>query len=244
MSEITQALEVLRKGRFIDLTHTVHSEIPRFGPFPKLEAETAYTVEKDGFFVKKVTFVTQYGTHIDAPEHFVVNRRKLDDIDVRELILPICVIHREAEVAENPDYVVTKEDILAWEAENGKIPADSVVAFSSGWSRRWESGDMENKDEAGVPHSPGWGLDALEFLFRERGITAVGHETLDTDASSDVIKKGFLYSEKFVLNEDKFQVELLTNLDQVPSTGGIIFIGVPKFKGLPGFPVRAVAIVP
>ena len=244
MSEITQALEVLRKGRFVDLTHTVHSEIPRFGPFPKLVAETIFTVEKDGFFVKKVTFPTQYGTHIDAPEHFAVDHLKLDEIPVRQFVLPICVIHREESVAENPDYVVTRDDILAWEAENGRIPADSFVAFASGWSRRWASGDMENKDENGVPHSPGWGLDALKFLFEERGITAVGHETLDTDASSDVIGKGFLYSEKYVLDENKFQVELLTNLDQVPSTGGIILIGVPKFQGMPGFPVRAVAIVP
>lgn len=73
---------------------------------------------------------------------------------------------------------------------------------------------------------------------------AVGHEMLDTDAACDVVKRGFLDCELYVLNSNHYQVELMCNLDLVPETGGVIFVGVPKFKDLPGFPVRAWAIVP
>lgn len=79
-------------------------------------------------------------------------------------------------------------------------------------------------------------------MLRERGITAIGHETLDTDAGIDVAKNKHLLSELFLLENDHFQVELLKGLVGLPAVGGAIMIGVPKFVGYPGFPVRAVAI--
>ena len=84
----------------------------------------------------------------------------------------------------------------------------------------------------------------MKLLFEDCKIAAVGHEMLDTDAACDVVKRGFLDCELYVLNSNHYQVELMCNLDLVPETGGVIFVGVPKFKDLPGFPVRAWAIVP
>lgn len=103
---------------------------------------------------------------------------------------------------------------------------------------------FEDIDADGVAHCPGWGLDALKYLFEERGVTAVGHETLDTDGSADVRARGFLDCEKYVLESDHYQVEVMANLDKLPSTGGVIFVGLPKFDKFPGFPVRAWAVVP
>ncbi|RDU72860.1 cyclase family protein [Helicobacter aurati] len=239
---ITQALETLRKGKWIDLTHEVHSKIPKFGSFPDVEIETPYTVKRDGFFVNKVSFVTQYGTHIDAPVHFVENKRTLEEIELKEFILPLFVINKEQEVRENPDFILTTQDIIDFEKEYGEISQDSFVAFQSGWSKRWEKEDFTHKDSNGVSHTPGWSIEALDFLINQRGICAIGHETLDTDASCDIRKNGHLLAEKFVLENNKYQIELLKNLDLLPPCGSIIIIGVPKFKGFPGFPARAFAI--
>ncbi|MBS3510990.1 cyclase family protein, partial [Staphylococcus aureus] len=93
-------------------------------------------------------------------------------------------------------------------------------------------------------HAPGWGLDALKYLIEERRVEAVGHETFDTDASVDVVKNGDLVGERYILGQDKYQVELLTNLDQLPTRGAIIYAISPKPKDAPGFPVRAFAIKP
>ena len=128
--------------------------------------------------------------------------------------------------------------------ENGKIEKDSFVAFASGWSKRWGKSDFYNKDSNGVAHTPGWSIEALDLILNKRGALAIGHETLDTDASIDIIKNNFLLSEKFVLDTNKYQVEVLNNLNLLPAKGGVIFIGVPKFDKLPGFPVRAFAIIP
>ena len=57
-----------------------------------------------GFDVERVSFVTQYVTHIDAPEHFVEGHRRLDKIELEELMLPLYVLHFEEEVAKNPEF--------------------------------------------------------------------------------------------------------------------------------------------
>ena len=244
MSDIIKALEILKENKWIDLTHNVNSSIPKFGAFPDLDTQTLYTIKKDGFFVDKVSFVTQYGTHIDAPIHFSENKRTLEQLELKELVLPLFVINKEKEVDKNPDFILTAKDVLDFEKENGKIEKDSFVAFASGWSKRWGKSDFYNKDSNGAAHTPGWSIEALDLILNQRGALAVGHETLDTDASADAIKNNFLLSEKFVLDTNKYQVEVLNNLTLLPPKGGVIFIGVPKFDKLPGFPIRAFAIVP
>lgn len=207
---IVDALGVLKAGRIVDLTHLVHPGILRFGPFPAMRTEPRYTVAESGFHVEQVSFVTQYGTHVDAPEHFVEGRCTLERIELEKLMFPLFVLHFEDKVAADPEFIVHVDDI----------------------------------DADGVAHCPGWGLDALKYLFEERGVTAVGHEPLDTDGSADVRARGFLDCEKYVLESDHYQVEVMANLDKLPSTGGVIFVGLPKFDKFPGFPACAWAVVP
>ena len=244
MSDIIKALETLKENKWIDLTHNVNPSIPKFGAFPELNIETPYTIKKDGFFVNKVSFVTQYGTHIEAPIHFSENKRTLEQLELKELALPLFVINKEKEVEENPDFILTANDVLEWEKENGKIEKNSFVAFASGWSKRWGKSDFYNKDSNGAAHTPGWSIEALDLILNERGALAIGHETLDTDASIDAAKNNFLLSEKFVLDTNKYQVEVLNNLYLLPAKGSVIFISFPKFDKLPGFPARVFAVVP
>ena len=74
----------LKAGRIVDLTHLVHPGIQRCGPFPAMRTEPRYTVAESGFHVEQVSCVTQYGTHVDAPEHFVEGRRTLERIELEE----------------------------------------------------------------------------------------------------------------------------------------------------------------
>ncbi|MGG5317092.1 cyclase family protein [Enterococcus sp. AZ072] len=245
MSKITESIAFLQQQKWIDLTHTVSAEIPYFQAFKPLSEETLCTLENDGFYAKEYHVVTQYGTHIDAPIHFAAGKDHLEQLDMQEFILPLVVLHKEAAVAKNPDYCLTVADIEAFEQEHGEIPAGSFVAFASGWSKRWnEHASYYNVDENGQAHTPGWSLEALKFLHEERNVTAIGHETLDTDTSMDCTKNGGLIGEFYWLSQNKFQVEVLTNLTDVPAIGGAIFLGVPKIKGAPGFTIRAFAIVP
>lgn len=50
--------------------------------------------------------------------------------------------------------------------------------------------------------------------------------------------------ERYVLGQNHYQIELLTNLDQVPEAGALIVVTFPKPKGGSGFPARVFAILP
>lgn len=84
--------------------------------------------------MQQFSVVGQYGTHIDAPIHFVEGGRWLEEIDLKDLLLPLFVIDKSAAVAENPNYILTKQDILDFEAEHGQILPESFVAFRTDWS--------------------------------------------------------------------------------------------------------------
>jgi kynurenine formamidase len=102
---------------------------------------------------------------------------------------------------------------------------------------------MQNRDEHGTAHYPGWSIEALRYLYEIRGITASGHETTDTDPGLAVSKDSYQL-ESYILGKNRYQVELLDNLDQVPEAGATIIIGVPKVRHGSGFPTRVLAIVP
>ncbi|PTY76017.1 cyclase [Heyndrickxia sporothermodurans] len=243
-NELLKAFEVLQKKEWVDLTHTFGPNSPHFSAFDDAEFTTLFTHD-DGFFAQSFQFPGQYGTHIDAPIHFVRNKRYLEELELKELVLPLIVIDKSKEAEENNDYILSVDDVLKFEEEHGKIEAGTFVALRTDWGKRWPDKEaFENKDEEGNSHTPGWGLEALKFLFEERQIKAVGHETFDTDAAVDFHKNGSLVGEYYVLEQDTFQVELLTNLDKLPAKGAVIFNISPKPEKATGFPVRSFAILP
>ena len=104
-------LNQLKESKWVDLTHTFDPDIPRFSDFEKGEVSTLFTVQEHGFYVQRWNIVTQYGTHIDAPIHFVENQRYLEELDLKELVLPLIVLDFSQEVAQNSDFIVTREHL-------------------------------------------------------------------------------------------------------------------------------------
>ena len=198
----------------------------------------------DGFFAEIFTHVGQWGTHVDPPAHFHKGLRTVDQIALKEMVLPLVCIDVHEECAKNPDYTLTLERIRKWETDHGKIPAGAFVAMRTDWSKRWPDAEkMANKDGQRVAHYPGWSLPALKYLYEERKITASGHETTDTDPGLATTKDDYSL-EAYILGTNHYQIELLTNLDQVPEIGAIVVVSFPKPKGGSGFPARVFAILP
>jgi kynurenine formamidase len=236
--------------RLVDLTHAFAPGMPHWPGFPDEKRQTIYAFDQQpgllgtGFFAQVYTHVGQWGTHVDPPAHFKKGGRTVDQIELREMILPLVVFDVHEEVARNPDYTLTVERIKKWEANHGAIPKGAFVAMRTDWSKRWpDAAAMENKDAKGVAHYPGWSLPALRYLYEERGAIASGHETTDTDPGLATTKNDYTL-ETYVLSHDHYQIELLTHLDQVPEAGAIMFATFPKPKGGSGFPARVFAIAP
>lgn len=242
--------EILVSKKMVDLTHAFAPGIPHWPGFPDEKREVAYWYDKgkgsmgDGFFTETFTHVGQWGTHVDPPAHFIRGLRTVDQIELKEMILPLVVIDVHAEVAKDPDYTLTLERVKKWEADHGAIREGSFVALRTDWSKRWpDAKALENKDDKGVAHYPGWSQAALTYLYEERKITASGHETTDTDPGIAAAKDDYSL-ETYILGTNHYQIELLTNLDQVPEAGAIIVATFPKPKGGSGFPARVFAILP
>ena len=238
------------KYKWVDLTHELSPETPHWYGFKPLQQDLLFDYT-DGtpedklapMRVYQYSVAGQYGTHVDAPVHFHGNGRSLGDIEVKELVFPLVVIDKSAECANNPDFILTIDDIKAWEKQYGKIPEGSFVAFRSDW---YKKSNLDNPDENGVPHYPGWDVKAIQWLVEERNIGAIGHEPADTDPGFVTTKEGaYPYpGEQYILSVDRFQIEVMRNLDQLPPTGAIIVTSFPRLKDGPGFPARVFAIAP
>lgn len=186
MSALHDLLSQLKEYEWINLTHEVNKDIPIYHTFNPLTVNVISTIEETGADSLEYTIGSSHGTHIDAPNHFAKGKRNLAAISQKERVLPLYVLHLEDKVVETPGYAVTVEDIKEFEAHYGEIPAGSFVAFSSKWYKNFDSTDkFQNKDEKGVEHTPGWSIPALAFLSHERNVTAIGHETLNTDSGVD-----------------------------------------------------------
>ena len=242
--------EFLREREFVDLTHSFEPGIPHWPGFPDETRETLYGHEEGegrlgkGFRAELYTHVGQWGTHVDPPAHFVKGLRTVDQIDPKEMILPLVVIDLHERAAKDPDTTLTVEDVEAWEAEHGRVPEGSFVAMRTDWSKRWpDAARMRNEDAAGIAHYPGWTLAALRLLYEERKIAASGQETTDTDRGTATSKDDYSL-EAYVLGTDHYQIELLANLDRVPESGALVVVSFPKPKAGSGFPARVFAILP
>ncbi len=243
-------VKMLQSKQFVDLTHAFSPGIPHWPGFQNEERATTYYYDEGigsrghGFLAHEYKIPGQWGTHVDPPAHFVKGKRFLDDIPVQEMVLMLVVIDVSKKVEQNPDYQIAIDDVRAWEAKYGQIPANSFVAMRTDWSKRWPNPDnMRNADNKGVAHYPGWSKEVLTYLYEDRKITASGHETTDTDPGI-ATSKGDYSLETYILSQDKYQIELLTNLDKVPEYGAMVVVSFPKPRKGSGFPARVFAILP
>jgi kynurenine formamidase len=249
-SSVLDCYEVLKGKTFVDLTHAFGPGIPHWPGFPDEKRETLYYYDEgvgsagSGFFAQRYTLVGQWGTHVDPPAHFAKGLRTADEIDVKEMLLPLVVLDVHEAASRNPDYTLTPDDVHAWEKRHGPVPEGAFVAMRTDWSKRWPDAKvMRNEDAKGVAHYPGWSLEVLKYLYETRRITASGHETTDTDPGTATSRDDYSL-ETYILKQNHYQIELLCNLDKVPEHGALVVAAFPKPKRGSGFPARVFAILP
>jgi kynurenine formamidase len=241
-SNLARAYRTIAASQFVDLTHTFGPDTPvwsgfgqaRFSPAADPRTREVYTIPKDGFRATVYEIVGQYGTHVDPPAHFAENGITLDRIPLKQMILPLVVLDDTVYLPQDPNHAYSVEDLRAWEQKHGRVPSGSFVALRTDMYKDWET-DPERFKRSPFP---GWALATIAFLYEQRGVTATGHEAMDTDTTDK------MESERYILQHGHFQVEVMANLDQVPPTGALIVVTWPKVRAGLGFPARAFAIVP
>jgi kynurenine formamidase len=241
-SSLAEAYVVITSKTFVDLTHAFGPDTPVWSGFgqarmsPAIDPKThqPYTIEKDGFRATYYEMAGQYGTHIDPPAHFAQDGITMDKIPLEEMILPLVVFDATPYLAADPSHAFSLKDLRAWEEQNGRVPGGAFAALRTGMSKEFEKDPEKFKR---TPF-PGWSLEAVKFLVEERGITAIGHESLDADTTEKMA------TETYLLTSGHYQIEVMANLDKVPAKGALIVVSWPKVKDGLGFPARAFAILP
>ena len=241
-SDLARAYRIIAGKQFVDLTHSFGPDTPvwsgfgqaKFSPAADPKTHEPYTIAKDGFRTTFYEMVGQYGTHVDPPAHFAENGITMDQIPLKQMILPLVVLDDTPYLAKDENHAFSVADLRAWEKKHGRVPR----------ARSWRCAPTCTRTGTANPERfkrspfPAWAFETIKFLYEQRGVTATGHEAMDTDTTDK------MDSETYILQHGHYQIEVMANLDKVPATGALIVVTWPKVKNGLGFPARAFAILP
>jgi kynurenine formamidase len=254
---LAELLEELCAGRLrvVDLTEPLSPQTPLL-PLPpqwnntpafKIWELSRYDERGPAWYWNAFETGEHTGTHFDAPVHWVsgkdITENTVDRIPPKKFIGPASVIDVSADVAKNPNYLLTPERIRQWENRYGLIPAGAWVLLRTGWSKRKDAKDYINLGEDG-PHTPGLAKESSILLAKERDVLGVGVETVGTDAGQAATFDPPFPNHYVMHGSGKFGLASLCNLDQLPPTGAIVIAAPLKIVGGSGSPLRVIALAP
>lgn len=227
--------------RVVDLTHPIRPDIPTWPGDPPVQFETAATVQRDGYFLRRFSMGEHSGTHISTASAFADEGPGPESIPPEALIAPAVVLDSRASVGWNPDYTLTVDDLAEWERRHGRIAAGSIALLLTGWHRYWDEPErFINLGADGLMHTPGFAPDAVSFLLNERGVAGIGTDTHGVDAGRD---RG-LKASRVAAGNGVLVLECLNNLDRLPATRATLVIGRLPLVGGSGSPACVLALAP
>jgi kynurenine formamidase len=224
----------------IDLTHTMSPAFPTFFGVPGIELDKKFDFKKDGFNLNWWRIIEHAGTHLDAPIHFSESGATVEKIGAGELVVPLAVIDVRRQAKQNPDYLVSIDDLRRWEKAHRRLPDNCCVAMLSGWAEHvGDAAKFTGKDAGGAFHFPGFSPQLAEWLLKERKVAGIAVDTLSLDngASKD------FRTHHIWLPAGRWGLENVANLDKVPAAGATLVVGLAKVKDATGGPCRLIALI-
>lgn len=254
---LSQFVQEIASGklRVIDLTHTLSPEFPalqlppQFGQVWAFRSERISHYDEAGpaWYWNNFSCGEHTGTHFDAPVHWVTGKdhpnNSVDTIEPRNFIAPCVVVDASSEVASNEDWLLTVDFLKAWEERHGRVPRGAWLLFRTDWSKRIaDPASFVNAREDGA-HTPGPTQEAVEWLIGERDVLGFGVETINTDAGQSYSWPLPYPCHTLMHGANKFGLQCLRNLDQLPPTGAVIVAAPLKLQNGSGSPLRVLALV-
>jgi kynurenine formamidase len=237
----------------VDLTAKLSTSTPvlplpeGMAPIPRFELEELAKYDERGetSYQNGIHTGEHVGTHFDAPCHWVtgIEHGDVSEVPPVRLVGPAVVIDKSAEVAADADYLLTVEDVQAWERQHGSLPQGWLL-YRTGWATRSHDQDaFLNADDAG-PHTPGVTPECAKWLAEETAIVGFGVETVGTDAGQAFGFEPAFPVHTYLLGAGKYGITQLQNLALLPPTGTLIVVAPLPIVGGSGSPARVLALVP
>jgi len=256
MSALASFVQAFSTGkiRVVDLTQTLSPEFPHISlppemgqawPF-RIEEVSRYDERGPAWYWNNFSCGEHTGTHFDAPIHWIsgkdLSQNATDSIPPERFIGPACVLDCSRESASDPDFLLTKKKLLAWEKQHGRVPPRAWVLMRTDWSKRTDPVAYQNYDETGQ-HTPGPDVDAVKFLVQERDILGFGTESIGTDAGQAQHLRPPYPCHYFMHGAGRYGLQCLANLDQLPPTGAVVIAAPLKIRNGSGSPLRVLALI-
>ena len=175
----------------VPLTMSLREGVPLYPGDPELAWEVVTDTrtpahDDGGYLLERVTSLgTHTASHISAPVHFILGGARLSRLDEDFTLMPLAVIDVRLRIRESgPDFVVTREELRAWERRHGRIPAHGCVLLLTGYAPLFYEGRGSDSPYVTTP-APGFAGAAVDWLFSARSVLATGSDTLGPDATID-----------------------------------------------------------
>jgi kynurenine formamidase len=224
--------------RIVDLGHAIHTSDPSWDGSPGYERQSVAAFDKDGYAAGRITVLEHFGTHLDAPAHFSKGGWTVDQIPVERLYRPGVRIDVSARAASNPDYLVTADDIRAFESAHGRIPEAAIALVATGWDRFWPDRARYMNERNGAKHFPGLSADAVTLLARDRRVAGIAIDT----PSIDYGPSATFDAHKVSMGLNVFHVENAAHLTGLPASGFTVMVAPIAIAGGSGGPTRVFAV--
>ena len=239
----------LSNSKIVDLSHSYSPETVYWVTAKEFAMDTVFQGQTDkGFYYSAFNFETAEhgGTHIDAPIHFAKGAQTVDQVPLENLVGSAIKIDVSKNALNNPDYLITIDDIKAWEEKhNMQIPDGSIVLLQTGFATYYPNkvkymGTNERGEQAiELLHFPGLSPEAANWLVENRKINSIGIDT----PSIDYGQSQYFKSHVALMTNNIPAFENLTNLDQLPEKDFTIVALPMKIKGGSGSPLRIIALL-
>lgn len=213
-------------GGWIDLSQPVETSGHAVAYFDQPTIRKIASIPERPFNVTEITTYCHFGTHVDAPCHFIADGPSIDRIPLSRLVGTGTVLRIEA----GRDEEIGLDRLLA--AGAATAPGDMLV-LDTGWARHYGT-------EAYV-HHPYLAPDVAEWLVRRR-IKLVAMDTLGPDLPIPLRGPGFSWpAHGILLSNGVLIAENLTNLAGLAGRHLEILATPLNIVGSDGGPARIVA---
>ena len=209
-----------------DLSHPLRADLARIAFFPPARFERIMHLETDRVNVTEMQMVCHFGTHIDAPCHFIA-----DGPAVHEL--PLDRLYGSGVVWRLPcePYQVIEPPLF--EAARPALQPDDIVLLDTGWA--------EHFDSARYDEHPCLSVAAAEWLAAHR-VKLVGIDFATPDLAVNRRQPGFDWPVHHVLlSQGVLIAEHLTNLRPFAGSRVEAMFMALNIRGADGAPCRVIA---
>ncbi len=212
-------------SKWLDLSHDFFEGMPYnklLGP-PKIEP--VYTLEDHLFQITRYTFLTHFGTHMDAPNHFIRGGKSVDQIPPDQTAGTAVVL----DLPKPPCAEITVADL---EKATPKVQRGDIVFLRTGWGAKFQDEDYHDH-----PYLSG---ESAKWLV-DSGAKMVGVDFITVDLPPQLREKGFACPAHTTLLGNDVLILENVYLEEVAGKRLEVFCFPIKIRGADGAPTRVMA---